>query len=223
MSAARSGLVGSALADDLGPETYDEVEELLSWKRRVDACIANIKTLVDPIDMAFYTPFVVKNQRVSFQRMRTSVGLSLIFGTTDLEFCRSLVWVSDAIVPSRVCGISSSTTRDDLFFGGWVYSVFFASYFQLRPDFWSGCYGGAEQARRRSLSQNQAFGLRGQRQKRNLGQIFFYSRVSVLLKKSFALGALRSRFSNLFVLVLRDDQIWSLLLVGRCREAQNVV
>lgn len=62
------------IVDENMPDDYDEVEEMLSWKRIIDAHIARVKSLIDPIDLAFYTPHVTKNLRSCYQRMCTDMS-----------------------------------------------------------------------------------------------------------------------------------------------------
>jgi hypothetical protein len=65
------GSVAPLQDDSPSAEEYDEVEDMLAWKKKVDAFNAKVRSLIDPIDLAFYTPHVTKHLRACYQRMCT--------------------------------------------------------------------------------------------------------------------------------------------------------
>lgn len=53
---------------------YDDVEEMIEWRKNVERLLHRIQQKIDPIELAFYAPHIRQNVKTSIDQYRTILG-----------------------------------------------------------------------------------------------------------------------------------------------------
>lgn len=54
---------------------YDDVEDMIEWRGRVDNLMKKFRDLLDPIELAFYSPHITKNTKSAYEKYKVIFGV----------------------------------------------------------------------------------------------------------------------------------------------------